>query len=84
MTAPQYTTAQPGAAAAVGNTAGPTADAAAAAFDAEALLEQALQERHWQVPAPWREGVLANLQRVRGMVAELDALPAEAGGLGKP
>ncbi|WP_151445945.1 DUF4089 domain-containing protein [Lacisediminimonas profundi] len=50
-------------------------------FDAEALLEQALQQRQWSLPAQWREGVLANLQRVHGMIAELDALPVEAGGL---
>lgn len=51
-----------------------------AAFDAPALLDAALAERQWELPPQWREGVLANLHRIHGMIAELDALPADAGG----
>lgn len=49
-------------------------------FDAAALLEDRLRACQWPLPGPWREGVLANLQRIHGMMAELDALPVEAGG----
>jgi hypothetical protein len=76
MTGPHSTTAQTDAANAF--------NIADAAFDAEALLAHALHQKQWQLPAPWREGVLANLHRVHGMIAELDALPVQAGGLAKP
>ena len=49
-------------------------------FNAQDLLEQALRERQWQLPEEWREGVLANLHRIHGMLGELDDLPPEAGG----
>lgn len=60
-----------------------TANPADAAFDAEALLAHALHQTQWPLPEPWRPGVLANLHRIHGMMAELDTLPAEAGGLAK-
>ena len=59
-------------------------DVAEPTFEAQAWLEQALLAGQWQLPAPWREGVLANLDRLHGMISELDALPAEAGGRAKP
>jgi hypothetical protein len=46
-------------------------------FDPQALLEQALAQKQWQLPPGWREGVLANLNRIHGMLAELQALPPE-------
>ena len=46
-------------------------------FEAEALLEQALAERQWQLPEAWREGVLANLNRIHGMLGDLQALAPE-------
>ena len=48
-------------------------------FDAEALLAEALAQQQWQLPPEWREGVLANLNRIHGMLADLQALPAEKG-----
>ncbi len=46
-------------------------------FDAEALLNEALAQRQWQLPEAWREGVLANLNRIHGMLADLQALAPE-------
>jgi hypothetical protein len=47
------------------------------AFNAEALLADALAQKQWQLPEAWREGVLANLNRIHGMLADLQALPPE-------
>lgn len=47
-------------------------------FDAEAVLAEALAQRQWQLPQAWREGVLANLNRIHGMLTDLQALEPEA------
>lgn len=54
---------------------------AASGFDAPAVLDQALRQRQWALPSAWRDEVIENLQRIHGMISELDALPVDAGGL---